>query len=87
MGWGGYIHIPGRERRIRFLRQFRKHVKAGGPVLVSFISREGEGGRVKITFAVAKLVSALGLSREPVELGDTLSSRAPEPPRPSSPGT
>lgn len=73
MGWGGYVHIAGRERRVRFLRQFRAHVKAGGPVLVSFIRREGEGGRVKIAFAVARLASALRLSREPVELGDTLS--------------
>jgi SAM-dependent methyltransferase len=72
LGWGGYIHIPGRERRVRFLREFRKHVKAGGPLLVSVISR-GESGRVKISFAVARLVRALSLSREPVALGDTLS--------------
>jgi hypothetical protein len=72
MGWGGYIHIPGRERRIHFLRGFRKHVKPGGPLLVSFISRS-ESGRVKISFAVARLVRALSLSLEPVELGDTLS--------------
>jgi len=72
MGWGGYIHIAGRERRIRFLREFRKHVKAGGPLLISFLSRSGGSGRVKIPFAVARLVRALRLSREPLEMGDTL---------------
>jgi len=72
MGWGGYSHIAGRERRIRFLRTFREHLKAGGPLLISFLSRSGDSGRVKIPVAVARLVRAARFSREPVELGDTL---------------
>lgn len=36
VGWGGYMHIAGRQRRIRFLRRISQHLSPGAPVLVSF---------------------------------------------------
>jgi len=72
MGWGGYTHIIGRNARVLFLRQFRKHVKPGGPLLLSFFARSEQSRRLYWVCKIARLIRVLRGSREVVELGDTL---------------
>jgi hypothetical protein len=75
VGWGGYHHIPGRERRIRFLRQLRSLLGAGSPLLVSFFHRADSEAYDKWLSRVARVVRLLTLFRgEPVEPGDRLTS-------------
>jgi cyclopropane fatty-acyl-phospholipid synthase-like methyltransferase len=71
MGWGGYVHIPGREARIRFLKQFRRQVRAGGPMLLSFFPRS-DSRQIRWTFVIARFVRRASGSRETVDFGDTL---------------
>lgn len=73
MGWGGYMHIAGSETRVRFLKQFRCHVKPGGPILLSFFRRGGKSSQLHWTFTIARIIRRVCGNREPVELGDTLS--------------
>ena len=40
MGWSGYMYIPRRAQRVKLLRDFRDLLIAGGPLLVSFQTRE-----------------------------------------------
>ncbi len=72
IGWGGYMHIPGRPRRVAFLGQLRAHLAERAPVLLSFFERQASARRFHAIRAIAAAVRHLRLSREPVELGDTL---------------
>jgi SAM-dependent methyltransferase len=72
VGWGAYLHIQGRHARVEFLKQFRRHVHLGGPILLSFWARESEARGFRWTYAVARCVRRLRRSREPVEPGDSL---------------
>ena len=72
MGWGGYMHIAGRQTRIQFLKQFRRHVRAGGPILLSFFTRGGESQQLSWIFKIAQFIRPLFRNDEAVELGDTL---------------
>ncbi|MDA9982694.1 class I SAM-dependent methyltransferase, partial [Gammaproteobacteria bacterium] len=47
VGWGGYMHIPGKQRRIDFLRQLHEHSKPGAPIMLSFFTRTGTSTRFK----------------------------------------
>jgi Methyltransferase domain len=70
VGFSGYMYIPGRARRIRFLRGLRKFLNPGAPVMVSFM--EGIPGRRRVW--TARIGSAIRKLRraEPVEEGDCL---------------
>ncbi len=70
VGFSGYMYIPGRARRIRFLRDLRKFLNPGAPVMVSFT--EGLPGRRRVW--TARIGSAIRMLRraEPVEEGDWL---------------
>lgn len=71
VGWGSYMLMQGRARRVSFLRQARRHLAPRDPVLLSFFSRRGDRAYFRIVARVANsLRRAAG--REPVELGDTL---------------
>lgn len=72
VGWGGYMHIVGTDARLRFLRALRSRVVTGGPVLVSFLTRNPEARRYRWIRNIARLVRRLRLSGDPVELGDTV---------------
>lgn len=72
VGWGGYMHIPGRGARIAFLRGLRRHVDAGAPLLVSFFTRTGPSRRLVWTQRIARALRRLRRSPDPVEYGDTL---------------
>jgi hypothetical protein len=71
VGWGGYMLVSGRERRIALLRGIRARVRDGAPLLLSFFTRPGDTSRLRIVHRVA---SALRKVRgaEPAEMGDDL---------------
>jgi hypothetical protein len=71
IGWGAYMLIRGRQRRIEFLRQLRKHAEPGAPVLLSFFHRAGGTGRYRLAAAIGTAL-ALILRGERVEVGDFL---------------
>jgi hypothetical protein len=70
VGFSGYMYIPGRARRIRFLRDLRDFLSPGAPLMVSFV--EGVPGRHRIW--TARIGSAVRRLRraEPIEEGDWL---------------
>ena len=71
IGWGGYMLIQGRARRVRFLQSLRARVLTGGPILLSFFTRPGDPGSFRVTLFVANFLRRLRRV-EPVELGDSL---------------
>jgi hypothetical protein len=72
MGWSGYSHISGTENRALFLKEFRRHIKTGGPLLISFFTLPENSAQFNLVYQVARLVRALRFSRERVERGDIL---------------
>ena len=73
VGWSGYTHIPGRQRRIAFLQQLRNRALPGTPVLVSFFPREGSSRSETLIYRIARISRALFRHRkEQSELGDHL---------------
>jgi hypothetical protein len=70
VGFSGYMYIPGRARRVRFLRGLRKFLNPGAAVMVSFM--EGIPGRRRVW--TARIGSAIRRLRraELVEEGDCL---------------
>jgi len=75
VGFGAYMHIVGREHRVKFLTNIRAHVKTGGPILVSFSPRHDESFRFRLIRAAAWAAQPFGSRSHRVELGDTLSGR------------
>lgn len=71
VGWSAYTLIPGRAHRIALLRRLRPLARPGGPILLSFFTRVGNGARLGISTGVANAVRAL-LRRERADLGDAL---------------
>lgn len=71
VGWGAYMLIQGRARRVAFLRELRARVRSGGPIMLSFFTRPGDLLSFRITAGVANLFRAL-MRRERAELGDSL---------------
>src|SRR5688500_10755335 len=71
MGWGSYMLIAGRARRIDLLRRLRALVPERAPVLLSFFTRPEVLLRLKVEYRVARLARRL-LRREPPEFGDDL---------------
>jgi hypothetical protein len=72
VGWASYMLIPGRRRRVGFLRAGRERLAEGDPILLSLFAREGNARYSRVVAAVANGIRRL-LVREPVELGDALS--------------
>lgn len=70
IGFSGYMYIPGRERRIRFLSQLADVLNPHGVVMLSFT----EGSLSKRRTWVARIGTALRRLRNdnPVEEGDSL---------------
>jgi hypothetical protein len=71
VGWGAYMLIQGRARRIALLRSLRGRIGDGSPLLISFFARPAAAARLRLTAAIANLLRRT-LRREPVEVGDTL---------------
>jgi hypothetical protein len=72
VGWGGYMHIAGRSRRIAFLQALRRRVDEHAPLLLSFFTRAGSSRHLEWTYRIAHRLRRLRGSRDEVELGDTL---------------
>lgn len=72
VGWGAYMHIGGRNNRVRFLQQLRLHTNPGSPILLSFLTRVQSATYHKYVLAIARTVRRLRRSTESVELGDDL---------------
>ncbi|HEX2211844.1 MAG TPA: hypothetical protein VHG93_29425 [Longimicrobium sp.] len=71
MGWGSYMLIAGRARRIDTLRRLRALVPEGAPLLLSFFTRPDLQVRLKVIHRVAKPIRRV-LRREPPDYGDDL---------------
>ena len=71
LGWCAYVHIIGRQRRIRLLNQFREHLEPGGPLLISFLRRKPAFSR--LTYGVARSMRWFRRA-EPPEQGDWIGS-------------
>jgi hypothetical protein len=71
VGWGSYMLIPGRSRRVAFLRDARRSMRPGSPVLMSFFVRSPELRDLHRLAAIAGVVRRLR-RREPAEVGDAL---------------
>jgi 2-polyprenyl-3-methyl-5-hydroxy-6-metoxy-1,4-benzoquinol methylase len=74
VGWGGYMHIIGAERRIAFLRRFRAQLEPGSPLLVSFYVRSENDAALSTMAAVGTFVRRTR-RKKAVELGDELRPR------------
>ncbi len=73
VGWGAYMHIPGRERRIRFLRGIRAALAPGGPLLLSFFARKVTGRSDRWAARLANALRTLrGRGNDRIEMGDRL---------------
>jgi hypothetical protein len=71
VGWGVYMHIRGRGRRVRFLKSLRERLDTGGPLLLSFFAAPVENRTLRLTAKVGNVVGRT-LRRERVELGDSM---------------
>ncbi|MBA3474635.1 MAG: class I SAM-dependent methyltransferase [Rubrobacter sp.] len=71
VGWGMYMSIQTRRRRIAFLQQLRTKTRARGPILLSFFPRDGADRRYHVSASVANMIRRM-LRREPTEVGDSL---------------
>lgn len=74
VGWGGYVHIRGRSQRISFLRQIRRHVPSGAPILLSFFLRSPSDRHFRILARIARAVRVLRRSKTIDEVGDTVAA-------------
>lgn len=74
IGWGSYMLIPGRDRRIAFLRAARRRVPEDAPLLCSFYVRNPDGLRYHTIVArVANVIRRIRRA-EPADLGDAISN-------------
>jgi hypothetical protein len=71
MGWSGYMYIPHRAQRVKLLREFRDLLVDGGPLLVSFETRELCERRMRWSARGANWIRKTR-GAEPVAVGDRL---------------
>jgi hypothetical protein len=72
IGWSGYSHIAGRERRVNYLKEFHQHLHPGSPLLLSYFSRPEDSLFYKIIVWVANGIKWIRRSSERVDFGDSL---------------
>jgi hypothetical protein len=71
VGWGSYMLMPGRARRLEFLCAARERLEPGAPMLLSFFVRSSGERDFHRLAAAANLVRRLR-GDEPVDVGDAL---------------
>ena len=69
VGWGSYMLMPGRQRRIAFLRAAREALEPGSPLLVSFFTRPAGSTAMERMARRASVIRRLR-RLEPAEAGD-----------------
>jgi len=70
-GWGAYMLIQGRDRRVAFLCSLHRRVPPRAPLLLSFYHRQPGPRRFKVIASVGNLLRWI-LRRRRLELGDAL---------------
>ncbi len=73
VGWSSYMLIPGRARRIAFLRSARRVLPEGAPLLCSFFVRDPAARYYPIVSRVANVIRRLRRA-ERVDVGDAVSA-------------
>jgi hypothetical protein len=71
VGWSSYMLIPGRQRRVAFLRAARARLAPGAPILVSFFVRSASERDYHRVAAIANVVRRVR-GAELAQVGDTL---------------
>jgi hypothetical protein len=71
VGWGAYTHIQGRSSRVAYLRQLRRVVREGAPILLSFFERPERAPMMRLVRSTAGIVRTV-VGGRPAELGDVL---------------
>ena len=71
VGWGAYMLIQGRRRRIAFLRALRAQALPSAPLLLSFFARQGTERRYRLVAAMANFLRRLR-RRDLAQVGDAL---------------
>jgi hypothetical protein len=71
VGWGAYMLVRGKKRRVSMLEGLRRRIMPGGPVLLSFYVRAPAERRFRLSAAVGNVVR-LFFGNERVEVGDGL---------------
>lgn len=71
VGWGAYMHIRQRDRRITFLRELRERVAPGAPILLSFYSIPKDSRYFRAVARIGNFLARV-LRRDPVQVGDCL---------------
>lgn len=71
IGWGAYMLIPSRRRRLALLRAARAVLPDGAPILCSFFVRSPGTRYFDVVAGTANLVRRVRRA-EPVEVGDTI---------------
>jgi hypothetical protein len=71
IGWGSYMLVRGRQRRIELLRALRTRARPEAPFLLSFFTRRGTPRALRMIARIGNLVASLG-RRDRVEVGDDL---------------
>lgn len=72
VGWGAYMLIQGRKKRVAFLKQLRSQTEDQAPILLSFFTRSYDSLYFRLIRQVANALRWV-LMREGVEIGDDLS--------------
>lgn len=71
VGWGAYMLIQGKNKRIAFLQSIHQQAKVNAPLLISFFDYSGIQTYHKIIAKIANLIKVF-LGGEPIEAGDSL---------------
>lgn len=71
VGWGAYMLIQAREKRIAFLKAMRATVPAKAPLLLSFFHRSPQARRFKIITFVGNILRRIR-RKSLLEVGDSL---------------
>ncbi|MGB3757360.1 MAG: hypothetical protein WBA07_13450 [Rivularia sp. (in: cyanobacteria)] len=71
VGWGAYMLIQGREKRIAFLKNLRNQINENSPILLSFFSMSGNNLYFKIVNKVSNSLRWI-TRKNALEFGDDL---------------
>lgn len=72
IGWNCYSHIIGSKSRTNFLTQLYKHIKIGGPILISFYSTDKKSSCHYWISKIANIIQFIKFSKERLEVGDRI---------------
>lgn len=72
VGWGAYMLVQSREKRIELLRRIREQLKPDSPVLISFFIRKNSNSKILRGTAFVGNVFRFALGRKSLEVGDCL---------------